>query len=855
MKRFIKSAIACIAAVAMIATVAPVTTQAAAKKTVTVTNQKQLEAAIKNGATKITIKTAKNVKITIPASKNAAKATIVVDAKNATITNKATVKGLTVKDAKAFTESGKNNDIKITDTKLTVTVAKASKGAEIQVAKTNANVKVVANGSVASVTVSKKATVAITGKSDSVIDVNATAAGATVSTAVPAAVTADKKATITIKAGADGSTVTANADVKVTVAKNTTVASVEVTAASAKVDLVARGTVTDVTVAESATGANLNITGTTKDTVKVTVDAKDTTVKADTPVDTTLNADAKVDLGAGAEGSKVTQGSDDVKVDVSNGTSDKITITDSTGKDTTVDAGKEQSTATDDNKTEDKKDENTSGGSSTSSGGGSDTPPVLSSAKDITLFEIDGIAGVINDANITVTLPADKKTSLSAVTPDKLSISAAATVSPAATQAVDFSNNKEVIYTVTAQDGSTKSYTVKVASENAVATTKVGDVTIGYTTLDAAVSASNEATGDATVKLYEDDTNRTSPLLFKKKAIILELGGHTISGNIAQGVITVGGKTDALKGSGEISPDYTTMAADVTISGPGTIRNDNTAARVINLYYGSKLVLDGGVNVTYPNAANKGAQTAVCVWGDERAEQNKNAAATRLTVNKATIDKTTFGVSVYGASTVDINDGAVIKSETEADKDPNYAVGGNGLNNTSEKNGGTIINVNGGTIDGGAYNAGIYQPQDGTLNISGGTISGCAGLDIKAGTVNITGGTIQTDNGHYSSDANVISVNDGANAVNSALAIVEKSGYNYGYNVNVTISNGNFTGAVKILRSSEAATNHYKLTINGGTFDPVPVVADYTSTPYQAEGTVDSGNTSNFTVTKSATQP
>ena len=45
MKRFIKSAIACIAAVAMIATVAPVTTQAAAKA-VTVTNQKQLEAAI-----------------------------------------------------------------------------------------------------------------------------------------------------------------------------------------------------------------------------------------------------------------------------------------------------------------------------------------------------------------------------------------------------------------------------------------------------------------------------------------------------------------------------------------------------------------------------------------------------------------------------------------------------------------------------------------------------------------------------------------------------------------------------------------------------------------------------------------
>lgn len=374
MKRFIKSAIACIAAVAMIATVAPVTTYAASQKTVTVTNQKQLEAAIKNGATKITIKTAKNVKITIPASKKAAKVEFVVNAKNATVTNKASVKSLTVKDAKAFTESGKNNDIKIaTDKKLTVTVAKSAKGADIQVAAEGADVKIVANGEVSSVAVAKSdANVVIKGTSDNKIDVTVSKPGSRVSTSVPVAVTADRKTTLVIGKGADGSTVTANASIKVAVAKETTVASVEVTAASAKVDLVAKGTVSDVKIAESATGANLSITGTTKDVVKVTVDAKDTTVKADTPVDTTLNADAKVDLGAGAEGSKVTQGSADVKVDVSNGTTDKVTITDSTGKDTTVDAGKDQTTA-DTGKTEDNKN-NSNSGSSSSSGGSAPSP-------------------------------------------------------------------------------------------------------------------------------------------------------------------------------------------------------------------------------------------------------------------------------------------------------------------------------------------------------------------------------------------------------------------------------------------------------------------------------------------------
>lgn len=390
MKRFIKSAIACIAAVAMIATVAPVTTYAASQKTVTVTNQKQLEAAIKNGATKITIKTAKNVKITIPASKKAAKVEFVVNAKNATVTNKASVKSLTVKDAKAFTESGKNNDIKIaTDKKLTVTVAKSAKGADIQVAAEGADVKIVANGEVSSVAVAKSdANVVIKGTSDNKIDVTVSKPGSRVSTSVPVAVTADRKTTLVIGKGADGSTVTANASIKVAVAKEVTVDKVEVKV-DADVDLIAKGTVSDVTVAKEAEGAKLNINasgkvenvtvdakadvavkGTTTETVKVTVNAADTTVKAETAVDTTLNADAKVDLGSGAEGSKVTTGSEDVKADVSNGTSESITITDSTGKDTTVDAGKSENTA-DTGKTEDKKDETTTGGGSTSSGSSS----------------------------------------------------------------------------------------------------------------------------------------------------------------------------------------------------------------------------------------------------------------------------------------------------------------------------------------------------------------------------------------------------------------------------------------------------------------------------------------------------
>lgn len=321
MKKLMKSVLACALAFAMVLTVMPVNTYAANKKAVVVTNQKQLEKALKNGATNIVIKTNKNVKITIPASKKAAKASISVQAKNATITNKASVKSIEIKDAKAFVESGKNNDIKITDSKLSLTVSKASKGADIQVAKKDADIKVVAKGDVASVTVAK------------------------------------------------------TANVTLTVNKNAIVDSVNVAAKGASVDLNAKGTVSDVKVSEKAADTKLNINasgkvenvqidakaevavaGSTTEAVKVTVNAKDTTIKAETPIDTTLNADTKLDLSKGAEGSTVTTG-ENVKADVANNTTDKVTVKDSTGKETTVDAGKTE-TKTDDGKKDDEKKDN-----------------------------------------------------------------------------------------------------------------------------------------------------------------------------------------------------------------------------------------------------------------------------------------------------------------------------------------------------------------------------------------------------------------------------------------------------------------------------------------------------------------
>lgn len=75
----------------------------------------------------------------------------------------------------------------------------------------------------------------------------------------------------------------------------------------------------------------------------------------------------------------------------------------------------------------------------------------------------------------------------------------------------------------------------------------------------------------------------------------------------------------------------------------------------------------------------------------------------------------------------------------------NFAVGGNG----NEGQGGTTINIEGGTLIGNIQSAGyeacaIYHPNSGTLNISGGTIiaNGGCGVLMRGGELNMTGGSI-----------------------------------------------------------------------------------------------------------------
>jgi hypothetical protein len=120
----------------------------------------------------------------------------------------------------------------------------------------------------------------------------------------------------------------------------------------------------------------------------------------------------------------------------------------------------------------------------------------ISDAKALTSFVIGSATGIINDNTITVTVPYG--TDITSLSP--LITFTGSAVNPASETAQDFTN--PVTYRVTADDGSTRDYTVTVQSEGR------SPITINFTplpheTIDLAADSENSLsrTQDDTLKI------------------------------------------------------------------------------------------------------------------------------------------------------------------------------------------------------------------------------------------------------------------------------------------------------------------------------------------------------------------
>lgn len=187
------------------------------------------------------------------------------------------------------------------------------------------------------------------------------------------------------------------------------------------------------------------------------------------------------------------------------------------------------------------------------------------------------------------------------------------------------------------------------------------------------------------------------------------------------------------------------------------------------------------------------ANNAVSINGSDTAAGWETPIESQATINGGYLHSREYGIGVYGNGAVLNVEGGVIVA------DDNAAVAGNGSKTASQNFGGTTINISGCTLIGhiiteGYIAVGIYHPQSGELNITGGTIyaDNGVGICIRNGALNI------------SDDATIIAtgteagkVGDAANQIPGKAVVVD---YAKGYNHNndekdtrtVSISGGTF---------------------------------------------------------------
>ena len=255
-----------------------------------------------------------------------------------------------------------------------------------------------------------------------------------------------------------------------------------------------------------------------------------------------------------------------------------------------------------------------------------------------------------------------------------------------------------------------------------------------YNTVSAAIDAAKDG---QTVKLLKDTKENVS--VVSGKNLTLDLNGKTLT---EDKVMIVSGNLTIM--------DSTATSEPVVSSDYGTVTYDSGA--IVNTRNESPwgdchtIVVNGGGQLTLKSGAIQSTgNCGVYVNGNLNPESSEDKAPvnSKFTMEGGYIKALEFGAAVGGrGAALDISGGVIVAEN-------NAAVAGNGTNSADAYYGGTAINISGGTIishiTAEEYIAcGVYHPQKGELNISGGTIyaDGGVGVLMRGGVLNMTDGQV-----------------------------------------------------------------------------------------------------------------
>ncbi len=323
------------------------------------------------------------------------------------------------------------------------------------------------------------------------------------------------------------------------------------------------------------------------------------------------------------------------------------------------------------------------------------------------------------------------------------------------------------------------------------------------------------------------------------------------TGNFANAVINVGNGAEAIYGN-----------CTVTIQGGTfTAEGDATAIAVISkadnkTSYTATISVEGG---EFSDPSAMPYMTATTSTASVVLQQDLVVSSPIVVMGKATLDlngKTLSAVSEgwtaspYASSTsglIMVRRGGHLTIEGKGENSiidalnvpasAIFMIDGNDANDTANKatlvvNGGIIrgnraaiygngnrhgtdITINGGELSGNYENSngGIYHPQNGTLTITGGTVTGLLyGVEMRAGTLNISGGTVKATTGTFKAEPN----NSGSTITGAAVAA---SQHTTEQELSVTVSGGILEGVMALYEADlqEEPTN-VTLSVTGGTF-------------------------------------